>query len=107
MASDMTEQLNLEKSFERRDFLRSSAIASFALPLAAPSSRAADGDSIAIGIIGVGGMGMNHLKQLARLADVAVAFVCDVDRGRLENAVKAVQEISGKTRKGVLDLRDI
>ncbi len=96
-----------ESSSERRAFLRSSAMATVAIPLVAQLSQANDADPNAIGIIGVGGMGMNHLKQLARRTDVSIAYVCDVDRNRLQNAVKTVQEISGKAPKAVNDLREV
>ncbi len=103
----MRVQLENDLSSERRDFLKRSAIATAAIPLVSHWSRATDGDPISIGIIGVGGMGMNHLKQLARRTDVSIPFVCDVDRNRLQSAAKAVQEISGKTPKAVNDLREV
>jgi len=68
-----------ESSSERRAFLRSSAIATVAIPVLSQWSQAKEADPIAIGIIGVGGMGMNHLKLLARRTDISIAYVCDVD----------------------------
>ena len=96
-----------EPTSERRAFLKNSAVATVAIPLVSQWSQARDADPIAIGIIGVGGMGMSHLKQLARRTDTSIAYVCDVDRIRLQNALKTVQEISGKSPKAVTDLREI
>ncbi len=97
----------IESSSKRREFLKTSAMATVAVPLVSHWSYAKEADPTPLGIIGVGGMGMNHLKQLARRTDVSIDYVCDVDRNRLQNAVKTVQEISGKTPKAVNDLRDI
>jgi len=96
--------------FARRNFLKSSAAATLstvAFPMASQGSRVNAVQPIVMGLIGVGGMGMNHLKKLARRSEVSIAYVCNVDSNRLQTALKEVQAISGRTPKGVNDLRDI
>lgn len=90
----------------RRSFLRQSAAVAAstawaARGLAAPSRR------IVVGIIGTGGMGMNHLRLLAKRTDVTVAYVCDVDANRLTNAAKESAKRSGIDPKAVKDMRYI
>jgi predicted dehydrogenase len=70
----------------RRDFLRSSAVAgaAFISPFFVPSSvfgANAPSNRIAIGCIGVGGMGMNDLKALISKPQTQVLAVCDVEAG--------------------------
>jgi predicted dehydrogenase len=62
---------------------------------------------MAIGLIGAGGMGSNHLRLLASRRDVEISYVCDVDRDRLAEAISVVERTSAGTPKGVSDLRKI
>ncbi|MSR55366.1 MAG: Gfo/Idh/MocA family oxidoreductase [Gemmataceae bacterium] len=89
---------------DRRDVLQSAAVGAAALAFAPPSS-AAESRKIVIGIIGPGGMGMNHVRNLVKRKDVEIAYVCDVDKNRLAAAAKAVEEGSGKAPKAVADMR--
>jgi predicted dehydrogenase len=85
-----------KQKLNRRRFLETSSAALAAahvLPagvLARPGSLGA-GNQLVIGMIGVGGMGTNHLKNMLRFQSegkVRVAAVCDVDEKRLAAAVK-------------------
>ena len=80
--SDLVMKLHFpnESSSERRAFLRSSAMATVAIPLVAQLSQANDADPNAIGIIGVGGMGMNHLNNwLAEPTFQSPTFVMSIE----------------------------
>jgi predicted dehydrogenase len=103
----MSSKSRLPSKPVRRDFIKKSAVASFAVPLATHLATAKDADRIVIGIIGTGGMGMNHLRQLASRTDVELAYVCDVDSNRLQNAIKEAEQISHRAPQGVTDLRKI
>jgi predicted dehydrogenase len=87
----------------RRTFLRASA-AAVAIPGAAPAVGRAD--KLTIGLIGPGGMGKNHLKQLAPHKQITIAYVCDVDSKRLEEAAKIASD-AGHPVKPVKDLRTV
>lgn len=62
----------------RRRFLQLASTAPF---LAAPALAAAKGPSetVVLGILGMGGRGNEHLKFLAGIPGVEVAYVCDVN----------------------------
>ena len=75
-------------------------------------------ERMVIGMIGVGGMGTVHLRnmlQFQKTGDVRVVAVCDVDTWRLENGRKAVEEhyasaVQSATYQGCLatvDYREI
>ncbi|MFI5429431.1 Gfo/Idh/MocA family protein [Aeromicrobium sp. UC242_57] len=63
-------------------------------------------------LVGLGGMGMRHVRAYAALrnhgvADVELAFVCDRDEGRRAAAVKLYESLTGVTLDDVADLADL
>lgn len=86
----------------RRAFLSSSA--ALAVPAVAPAVRAED--RLPIALIGCGGMGTGHLRLLAQRKDVAIKYVCDVDRQRLTAAAKIASD-AGHPAQSVGDLRKV
>ena len=93
---------------ERRDFLKTATVGALGATLASPAVRAAGADQrTVVGLIGPGGMGSGHLRLLARRPDVQVAYVCDVDRRRMQAAAREVESATGKAPKAVSDLRHV
>jgi predicted dehydrogenase len=92
---------------ERRTFLKSSGIGAAALAFGVPSARAADARKVKIAVIGTGGMGTHHVKNLASRKDVDLAYVCDVDQTRVNAAAEIVTSTSGKEPKAVKDMRQV
>lgn len=83
----------------RRTFLAgAAALASSASPAAGKP------DTLAVAVIGCGGMGTNHLRLLAKNPRVRVTHVCDVDADRLAAAAKLA---GGDGVKPVKDLRAV
>src|ERR1043166_9312532 len=73
-----------------------------------PSLHAAGAnDKITLGIIGPGGMGMNHLRAFSGYKDVEIAYVCDPDEKRRQVAAEEVQKKSGNAPKSVKDMRRV
>jgi len=98
----------MSSSIHRRQFFTRAAVGGAALALAA-RGRAADSPAkkIVVGVMGMGGRGTTLAEQFQQQPDTEVAYVCCVDRRRLEAAVKAVAKISGKDPQGVTDFRRI
>jgi predicted dehydrogenase len=91
----------------RRNFIQQTAFATAAATLA-PSLHAADANrKLMLGLIGPGGMGMNHLRLLLAAKDVEVAWVCDPDENRASQAAGAVEKSSGKRPQTAKDLRRV
>jgi len=90
----------------RRHFLGTSATLATA---AATSTWAAaqDAPPLVVGVIGTGGMGRNHLKQLATRKEVKIAYICDPDANALGQAAKVVKDGNGTEPKAVKDLRTV
>jgi predicted dehydrogenase len=96
------------KATNRRNFIQQSAFATAAVTIGAPSLHAADANNkIVLGVIGPGGMGMNHLRSLVTYKDVEIACVCDVDENRANQAASAVEKSSNKRPQVVKDMRRV
>ncbi|WP_425614832.1 Gfo/Idh/MocA family protein [Anatilimnocola sp. NA78] len=94
----------------RREFLHGAALATASAITLAPALATAAGDPnkpLIVGLIGCGGMGTNHLRNLVQRKDVKLAYVCDVDANRLTSAANLV-ETSGQAKPvATKDLRDV
>ena len=96
------------KSVARREFLTTLAGTTAAGTFAAPAlkaSRASLNDQVSVGLIGTGGMGRGHLRNLLLRDDVHIACVCDVDDAVLEQVSGRVQEANRKKPRLVKDYR--
>ena len=91
------------KSLTRRQFLQRTGIAA-GVTVASLHAFGAN-DKIIIGIIGPGGMGMNHLRAVCAYKDVEIGYVCDPDEQRRTAAANEVEKRSGKAPKTVKDFR--
>ena len=93
---------------QRRSFLKAGAIgaAAYALGTEAKASRSAV-DKVTVGVVGPGGMGMNHVRLLSQRDDVAIAAVCDVDQKRLHAAAEHVESVTGQRPHEESDLRRV
>ena len=94
------------RGFTRRKFLGSTAAAALAAPIAISraalggETKAAAGDRITLGFIGMGTMNRGHLQHFLGQGDAQVLAVCDVDATRREHAKKTVEERYGGGYKG-------
>lgn len=97
---------------ERREFLKTAGAAGLGAVAAGwvtQVSTAAQpaAKKLILGVIGTGGMGSNHVRELAGRTDAEIAMLCDVDQQRLAAAAAAVQARSGKSPQTVGDMRRV
>jgi predicted dehydrogenase len=89
----------------RRDFFKTVGAGTLAYAATRDVAQAAITDKVNVGLIGSGGMGTNHVRNLAKRKDVDLTWLCDVDSKRLNQAADVVKA-AGKTRPTVTgDLR--
>ncbi len=87
----------------RRQFAKAAALGA-AAPLVVPRhvlggvGFTAPSDTVAVGVIGAGGMGAANATALAVLPDVQIAAIADVDMGRVTEAVERRLAGDGHTR---------
>jgi predicted dehydrogenase len=90
-----------ERGFPRREFLKKTAATTVALPLVVSSSTLGIGgqpppsDRILMGCIGVGGRGSGNMRGFMGHRGVRVVAVCDVVKGRRDDAKKRVDQHNG------------
>jgi len=92
---------------QRRTFLKQSAAGAVALAGSTAIARSSANERVTVGVIGPGGMGSHHVRELVKRKDVQVAWVCDVDSQRMG---KAAEIVSGETKiqpRTTSDLRSI
>ncbi|ERM80699.1 hypothetical protein P872_21400 [Rhodonellum psychrophilum GCM71 = DSM 17998] len=84
----------MDPTFNRRDFIRLSAISTLGFAFLPFSGlQAAPSDRVRIAIIGLGGMGLSHLNWFANLPEAEVVALCDVDSNRAKDALKKLNKI--------------
>lgn len=93
----------------RREFLQQSSAGMAALSTIAYAGFAAaeSREKMSVAVIGPGGMGMSHLKNLVKNPRVQVTHVCEVDAKRLAGAAQVVEEAYGKPPHVVSDMRQV
>src|SRR5882672_6607802 len=112
LRTPMTQPPSQNHPINRREFLGASAANAAGLAAVgvvgmtglAPA-KAAPGERMAVGVIGVRSQGKTLAGLLADFPDVDVAAVCDVDEGLLPQAVKAVEARQGRAPRMAGDFR--
>ncbi len=91
----------------RRSFLKQAGLGAAALTSAGSVGAAGPNERLVVGVIGTGGMGMQHVRTLLARKDVQIARVCDADRTRMNDAAEAVQKATGRRPETSQDLRRV
>ncbi len=101
----MSDQIN------RRTFLERAAAGGLTLSMA-PSLQTVHGadaptEKIIVGIIGTGGRGTSLSESYAQISGAEVAYVCDVDKQRVQKAQATVENHQDRSPEAVGDFRRI
>ena len=64
-------------------------------------------EQLVLGMIGVGGMGTNRLREFLKHSDVRIGAICDVDRAHVDRAVAEVEKAGGHKPKTFGDFRQL
>jgi predicted dehydrogenase len=88
----------------RRHFLMSTAASGAAFHASALSSP---NDTVRVCCVGVHGQGRSHLRAYARMPNVEIAAVCDVDESVLEQRLNDTEKLTKKRPAGFTDLRKV
>jgi predicted dehydrogenase len=101
------------KEVTRRAFMAGSAcgVASVALvgsPFGAPALLAdSPNNRVVLGLIGAGGRGMDVIRQMVKLPDVQVKYVCEVEESRGRSAVAELSKLQPVAPQHVVDMRQV
>ena len=89
---------------ERRHFLMTSAAAATGLR---SSALASPNDTVRVACVGVKSQGQNHIKAYARMPNVEIAAICDIDESVLDARLKDAERLTKKRPAGFTDLRKL
>ncbi|HEX2534007.1 MAG TPA: Gfo/Idh/MocA family oxidoreductase, partial [Chitinophagaceae bacterium] len=94
---------------QRRQFLRQSSLTALGLTfLPAFARKAVASERVRLAIVGLGGMGTQHLKWFAALPEVEIVALCDVDRDHLDTALKTLSALNPQSKaQGYADFRQV
>ena len=87
--------MGITRTLGRRSFLKSASAAVAGAPFIVPSrvfGQTAPSERFTIGVIGAGNMGTSNMKEFLKRDDVQIVAVCDLDRSRLLEAKKTVED---------------
>jgi predicted dehydrogenase len=93
--------------YQRRDFIKKTALAGSGL-LAAPHLFAYNGspnEKVVVGIMGTNSRGMFLAQSFAKLKNVEVGYICDVDTDVLAKTIAEIEKQTGKKPQAFTDVR--
>jgi predicted dehydrogenase len=94
----------------RRKFLKNTSFAGAGLLLAPevfPFRGFSPNEKVIIGAVGTNSRGFYLARMMAKMPNVEVAYVCDVDEKVVEKTVADIEKVSGKKPKGFKDVRKL
>ncbi len=96
-------------SVSRRNFLKTtgSAAAVGLLQVSAPTRVLGANDRVRVAIVGVRGRGNDHIKGYARLPNLEIAALCDVDENVLNQRLGEVEKMGKSKPKSYTDIRKL
>ena len=90
-------------STSRREFIAGTALAAPAI--ASAWSQRSPNESIRIAVVGFRGRGREHYREFARMANVKVAALCDVDQRLFPLVVAEIEKLAGYRPDTETDIR--
>lgn len=91
----------------RRTFLKSATATGLGIVMSQRSAFASadPNDKIVVGVMGLNGRGVVHVRGFPRVPNVEVAYLCDVDSLVLAKSHAELAKVQQKPAKGVADFR--
>lgn len=91
-----------ETTITRRRFINKTVAGVLGIPILSRSLiYAAPSDRVRVAVIGLGSQGRSHMNWFNALRGAEVAALCDLDRLRLEEAMKQLQSVNPGTRADI------
>jgi predicted dehydrogenase len=99
-------------NIDRRSFIKKSSAASATVLVSTPFVQHAfantnANDTVNIAVVGIRGRGKDHYRALAKIPNVKIAVLCDIDQGLLPEAVAEVEKLTGSKPKTETEYRKV
>lgn len=94
---------------QRRTFIKHASFAAVGAALSFPlfGRNVAPGDKVVLAVMGTNGRGLEHINGLTKIANVEIAYICDVEDKALAKGVNQVEKLTGKRPAAIKDFRKI
>ena len=106
--------MSRKNGLTRRDFFKSSARSSAGLAALSGVNFISDStrvfganDRVRVGVVGIRGQGFSHIKRYAKMANVEVAAICDVDENILKKRLSDMKEMGLANPATYVDYRKL
>jgi predicted dehydrogenase len=73
----------------------------------AQTLRSSPNDTVRVACVGVRGQGQNHIRAYAKMPNVEIAALCDVDESVLQQRLGDAEKLTGKRPAAFTDLRKL
>jgi len=87
------------KNLNRRTFVKKSSVASAGIIMSAPminnSIAGSANDTVNVAVIGIRSRGKSHYRALAKIPNVRISAICDIDQNLLPAAVAEIEKLTG------------
>lgn len=95
--------------YNRRDFIRQSALAGTGLLLSPSvfSIGRLQSEMVVVGVVGTNSRGNYLARMFAQLPNVEVGYICDVDANVQNRTMAEIEKLTGKKPKGEKDVRKL
>ena len=95
--------MKLENKLSRRSFIKKTAtgLAAGVTFLPEKKSWAGANNRVRVAVMGIRGMGQNHISSYMKLPNVDVAALCDVDENLFGERIKAHFTDKGRKQPGI------
>jgi predicted dehydrogenase len=97
----------METKMGRRTFLQNGAFGLGSVMAARPGSWIGANNRVRVGVVGINGMGRNHIRAFAQLPEVEVAAICDVDENLFPAVIDEFARTGRPKPKTYSDLRKL
>src|SRR5512140_1840029 len=105
----------VQEGITRRSFLRDSALTAAAGTILANKAQSAQSprkvlganDRVNIAVIGIRGQGFAHIQGFARIPNVQIKTLCDIDENLYPERLKYLQDKHGYAPKTEWDMRKV
>ena len=99
-------------SMDRRNFLRKAGAGAVSLAAAGPwvktgLAKNSPNETINVAVIGLNNRGSQHAENFAKMPNVNVALLCDIDENLLPKGAADIEKITGKKPRTEKDLRKV
>jgi predicted dehydrogenase len=94
------------ESTNRRQFVKGAAIAGAPAIHSAWAQRSPN-ERVNMGVVGFRGRGRDHYRAFARIPNVRVAYLCDIDERLYPEAIAEIEKIGGYKPETFVDIRKL